>query len=195
MKRPDEQKLTCVQQSQTTWPYRLSRIDQPPPEPKLFLGFSWDPPSKVSDAFLEKCTILFRTSYPAPGSLSSKFPNFGLQNLRNKAFLSYFLFVALQVCAGDQCVLEVHNLKANTQYMFAVAAYTQAHELIGASIGEATQPIITAYNLPLLPIVGTLCKVNSRRNVSLLDLTSPVYRESFFTRWFAFTNSETLLTR
>ncbi|CAI7994017.1 Cilia- and flagella-associated protein 54 [Geodia barretti] len=97
--------------------------------------------------------------------------------LSDKAFPG----LGTEVSAGPNCQLKARDLKPNTLYVFAVAAYSKNGELFGrqtgqlsglshqrtgqtsghssgGSIGETGRPIVSCHALPLLPAWSYLCQ-------------------------------------
>ena len=66
-----------------------------------------------------------------------------------------------QVPAERDCILEVHGLQPNEEYVFGVAAYTSSGELVGKTIGQTGRPIVASFSLPLLAAWGYCCQVGN----------------------------------
>jgi hypothetical protein len=53
----------------------------------------------------------------------------------------------------------ISGLKPNENYVFAVAAYDQAGNVLGDSIGESSEPVLASNTLSLLTGWTYLCQV------------------------------------
>ncbi|XP_026548471.1 cilia- and flagella-associated protein 54 [Notechis scutatus] len=108
--------------------------------------------------FRTNCSMAFK---PAPFSSDVKvfwYSIFGCvaEGSNPKARLNNYSLknTAEAIPADETCVLEVQDLEANQNYVFAVAAYDSDGKIIGDSIGETTKPIL-AYPPLSVAIVRT----------------------------------------
>jgi hypothetical protein len=63
--------------------------------------------------------------------------------------------------ADSLCEFRVTGLIPGEKYVFAVAAYTAAGQLIGGAVGESTKPILASHPMSLLMAWNYLCQVKT----------------------------------
>lgn len=80
----------------------------------------------------------------------------------SKARISDYAYAGTgqQVPAIDCAPISVTGLEPDEKYVFAVAAYDKAGNLIGDSIGDSTEPILASSTLSILMSWAYMCQVS-----------------------------------